>query len=59
MAPFMCYVTTQRGEGGHEGEKLNTGVLQEEEVWRRSGRGLEEGPAQTKQASVGLSAQPR
>lgn len=24
MAPFMCYVTTQRGEGGNEGEQLNT-----------------------------------
>lgn len=47
----MCYATTQRGEGGHEGEKLNTGVLREED-WRRGG-------AQTKQASEGLSARPR
>lgn len=41
MAPFMCYVTTQRGEGGHGGEKLNTGVWQEKEEGARLNRPLE------------------
>lgn len=37
----LCYVTTQRGEGGHGGEKLNTGVWQEKEEGARLNRPVE------------------